>query len=151
MCSPERNAQELLTVMYLTSMSVFLSSSDIISRWNLLNFRWRKRRRRERRGEEERHTDDYKLDRRMKCYSLSAANTRRVSQRESVHLECICAGVRAESEVALMNESETKRGKCPQTSLQLSLISVRVSECLHHRSLVAKQRWRRRRPHGADQ
>lgn len=30
----------LLTVMYLTSMSVFLSSSVIISLWNFLNFRW---------------------------------------------------------------------------------------------------------------
>lgn len=31
--------EKILTVMYLTSMSVFLSSSAIISRWNLLNFR----------------------------------------------------------------------------------------------------------------
>lgn len=31
--------RKILTVMYLTSMSVFLSSSDMISLWNLLNFR----------------------------------------------------------------------------------------------------------------
>lgn len=34
------HTQKLLTVMYLTSMSVFRSSSVIISLWNLLNFRW---------------------------------------------------------------------------------------------------------------
>lgn len=31
-----------LTVMYLTSMSVFLSSSAIISLWNLFNYRRRR-------------------------------------------------------------------------------------------------------------
>lgn len=40
-----------LTVMYFTSMSVFLSSSAIISLWNLFNYR---RRRWKRHQEEER-------------------------------------------------------------------------------------------------
>lgn len=64
---------------------------------------------------------------------------------------CMCAGVRAKSEVALMNESETKRGNAHRLlslSLQLPLISVRVSKRSHLRGLVAKLR---RRPHGADQ
>lgn len=49
----QTRAQKLLTVMYLTSMSVFLSSSVIISLWNLLNFRWGGEGARERRGEKD--------------------------------------------------------------------------------------------------
>lgn len=57
---------------------------------------------------------------------------------------CVCEGVRAKSEVALMNESETKRGNAHRLlslSLQLPLISVRVLKQSHHQSLVETQ-WR---------
>lgn len=67
------------------------------------------------------------------------------SQREKWRVyRCVCAGVRAKSEVALMNESETKRGNAHRLlslSLQLPLISVRVSKQSHHQSLVETQ-WR---------
>ena len=75
----------------------------------------------------------------MKGYSLSAANRENTAglkerEMESDHLSVrVCAGVRAESEVALMNESETKRGNAHRFSpfLSGSLITVRVSECFH--------------------
>lgn len=44
-----------LTVMYFTSMSVFLSSSAIISLWNLFN--WRRRRWKSDQGEKEDRPD----------------------------------------------------------------------------------------------
>lgn len=77
----------------------------------------------------------------MECYSLSVANRENtVSLKERNRewsfrvYQCVCAGVTAESKVALMNESETKRGNAHRLlsvspfRLQLCLISARVSK-----------------------
>lgn len=129
------HAPKLLTVMYLTSISVFLSSSDIMSLWNLLNCRWGGGAR-ERRGEEDTPVI-INLMGRMKCSSLSASlsagtqGERGRSQREkrraavwsgSVRARRACRGgwwgFRAQSEVVLLNESETKGWEwCLQTPL----------------------------------
>lgn len=80
------------------------------------------------------------------CSQRQTGKILQVSKREmeSDHLSvCVCAGVRAKSEVALMNESETKRGNAHRFSpfLSGSLITVRVSECFHRHSLAAM--WQR--------
>lgn len=87
-----------------------------------------KRRRKDNREERiGRHTGYYKLDGWMEGYSLSSFAVSRkqgkmlqVSWRKMAndHLKCIGAGARTKSKVALMNESDTKRGNA------YSLLSV---------------------------
>lgn len=91
----EKRQKKTLTVMYLTSMSVFLSSSAIISRWNLLNFRWGGRGRRGRRGvgrgikETRTHANDQRARmrdgaRRAIVVNGQAVRRRRVSSRRAI-------------------------------------------------------------------
>lgn len=129
--------------MYLTSMSVFLSSSAIISRWNLLNFRrggvgWRGG---GARGSERR--EHMQMIREQACgmepvaplLSTGGGRRRAVSARRAI----IRAGIAARPQgrvpsvsSALVNESETKRGK--------ELL------CAASRSSSLEEEWGRRRP-----
>jgi len=125
-------AHKWLTVMYFTSMSVFLSSSDIISLWNLLNFRRRRGRGRRGRGNEEKRgkEDTLVILNFMRGWSATSGKSQRQKCRAIGERLC---GRRAKSNVALVNESEPKRGNAHRLlsfSLELSPISVRVSECL---------------------
>lgn len=92
-----------------------------------------KRRRKDKREERiGRHTGYYKLDGWMEGYSLSSFAVSRkqgkmlqVSWRkmENDHLKCIGVGARTKSKVAVMNESDTKRGNAHSLlsdALQLS-------------------------------
>lgn len=137
--------------MYLTSMSVFFSSSVIMSWWNFLNFRWG---RGGTWGERENRLVNINMTRRMG--GLSAVLSLAANRKNNWSLKVRngewsfgvygCAGVRAKSKVVLLNESVAKRGNA-YSPLSGAVISVRVLKRFHHHSLVAIQR---SHPQGAD-
>lgn len=119
------HTHEQLTVMYLTSISVFFSSSVTISLWNLLNFRscWGTG---QKRGRE--HTAMIRnLSGGWSATLCHKDDSTRIKWRNEEWWSFgvdwyVCAGVTAKSKVELMNESETKRGN---SNRHLSLSPVR--------------------------
>lgn len=127
--------------MYLTSMSVFLSSSAIISRWNLLNFRWGGRGRRGvRRGikETRTHANDQRAKmrdgaRRAIVVNGQAVKRRRVSGRRTIIRGVSLCARRGERRVRGCAYEWVRKqsvGKTPLLSVLLPLISARVGKTL---------------------
>lgn len=133
-CDSDR---EILTVMYLTSMSVFLSSSAIISRWNLLNFRRRRKEwGRSKRREHMQMIREWTQD--GACRAIVVNGQREVSTRRLI--------IRAESLHACRGECRVLALRSWMSQKQ-SVGKTPLPSCSHSLEPEWGQRWPSLQPH----